>query len=82
MRCYQVQVLATNTLLFLVLAVIFCLVTVSDTFNYNSNILDPLWFHLIVILSILLGLIRKRNIQSSSVSSILDVSQWTGKLAD
>ena len=76
------QVLATNSLLFLVLAVIFCLVTVSDTFNYNSNILDPLWFHLIVILSILLGLIRKRIIQSSSVPSIVDVSQLTGKLSN
>ena len=81
MRCYQLQVLATNTLLFLVLAVIFCLVTVSDTFNYNSNILDPLWFHLIVMLSVLLGLIRKRNIQSSSVPSILDMSQLDGKLS-
>ena len=74
MRCYQVQVLATNTLLFLVLAVIFCLVTVSDTFNYNSNILDPLWFHIIVMLSILLGLIRKRNIQSSSDPQFLPFS--------
>merc|ERR1719483_328874 len=38
-KFYQVQVYIINTVIMIILTIIFCLVTVSKSFNYNSNIL-------------------------------------------
>ena len=54
----MLTVLKTNNLFFLILPIVFCPVTVSDTFNYS--ILDPLMFHIIVMLSLQTRLIKKR----------------------
>ena len=57
-KMYQSQVFIINSIYMVILAVIFCLVTISKSFNYNSNILDPFWFNTCVILSFLSGFIR------------------------
>ena len=57
-KVYQSQVLIINSIYMVILAVIFCLVTISKSFNYNSNILDPFWFNTCIILSFLSGFIR------------------------
>ena len=57
-KVYQSQVIIINSIYMVILAVIFCLVTISKSFNYNSNILDPFWFNTCVILSFLSGFIR------------------------
>ena len=41
------------------LATLFYLVTISTTFNYESNILDPFWFNIVVILCLISGAVRK-----------------------
>ena len=56
-RLYQAQILVINTGLLLVLAVIFYLVTISTSFNYNSNILEPWWFHTVLGLVVVAGLV-------------------------
>ena len=58
-KFYQVQVYIINTFLIIILGVLFGLVTVSTTFNYNSNILDPFWFNIFILLSMVSGIIRK-----------------------
>lgn len=56
-KFYQVQVYIINTVIMIILTIIFCLVTVSKSFNYNSNILDPFWFNITILLTMLSGII-------------------------
>ena len=43
----------------LIVLVLFYLVTISSTFNYESNILDPFWFNTVLVLCLISGAIRK-----------------------
>ena len=57
-KFYQIQILLINSIFLLILSVIFCLVTLTRSFNYNSNILDTFWFNYLVFLTFILGFIR------------------------
>ena len=57
-RFYQMQILLINSIFIVILSVIFCLVTMTRSFNYNSNILDTFWFNYLVFLTFILGFIR------------------------
>ena len=57
-KFYQIQILLINSIFLLILSVIFCLVTLTRSFNYNSNILDTFWFNYLVFLTFILGFLR------------------------
>ena len=48
-----------NSMFMVILLTLFCLVTVSTTFNYESNILGPLWFNIMLVLALISGAVRK-----------------------
>ena len=58
-KFYLAQVLIINSMFVVILLTLFCLVTISTTFNYESNILGPLWFNIMVVLCLLSGSVRK-----------------------
>ena len=58
-KFYQAQVVVINSMFMVILVTIFYLVTISTTFNYHSNILDPFWFNTTVILCLISGVVRK-----------------------
>ena len=58
-KFYQAQVVIINSMFVVMLATLFYLVTISTTFNYESNILDPFWFNIVVILCLISGAVRK-----------------------
>ena len=58
-KFYLAQVVIINSMFVVILLTLFCLVTVSTTFNYESNILGPLWFNIMVVLSLISGAVRK-----------------------
>ena len=57
-KFYQIQILLINTIFMVILSVVFILVTITRSFNYNSNILDTYWFTYLVFLTFNLGVIR------------------------
>jgi hypothetical protein len=52
-RSLQLQTIVINTLVLVIVGVLFFLVTVSTDFNYNTNILSPLWFNTCILLLVL-----------------------------
>ena len=58
LKFYQMQIILINSIFIIILSVIFCLVTMTRSFNYNSNILDTFWFNYLVFLTLILGFIR------------------------
>ena len=58
-KFYLAQVVIINSMFMVILLTLFCLVTVSTTFNYESNILGPMWFNIMVILGLISGSVRK-----------------------
>ena len=48
-----------NSMYMLILLTLFYLVTISNTFNYESNILDPFWFNTVLVLCLISGAIRE-----------------------
>ena len=71
----MLTVLNTNNLFFLILPV-----TVSDIFNYS--ILDPLMFHIIVMLSLQTRLIKKRYICNLIIIILLKLLSTLSHLHD
>ena len=49
-RSFQLQTIVINSLVLVILGVVFFLVSISTDFNYNTNILSPLWFNSSVLL--------------------------------
>ena len=67
-RSFQLQTFVVNSLVMVVLGVIFFLVTISTSFNYNTNILSPLWFNtsvLLLVLSFFISLFLAAELSSS-----------------
>ena len=57
-KFYQMQVILINSIFMVILCVIFCLVTMTRSFNYNSNILNTFWFNYLGFLTFFLGFVR------------------------
>ena len=58
LKFYQMQVILINSIFMVILCVIFCLVTMTRSFNYNSNILNTFWFNYLGFLTFFLGFVR------------------------
>ena len=72
-RSFQLQTFVINSFALVIVVVLFFLVTISTSFNYNTNILSPLWFNaciLLLLLSFFLSLFFAVELSSERASAI------------
>ena len=72
-RSFQLQTFVINSLALVIVVVLFFLVTISTSFNYNTNILSPLWFNaciLLLTLSFFISLFFAVELSSERASTI------------
>ena len=77
-RSFQIQTFVINSFVLVIVVVLFFLVTISTSFNYNTNILSPLWFNaliLLLLLSFFLSLFLAVELSSERAAAISAAGQ-------
>ena len=77
-RSFQLQTFVINSFALVIVVVLFFLVTISTSFNYNTNILSPLWFNaliLLLLLSFFLSLFLAVELSSERAAAISAAGQ-------
>ena len=72
-RSFQIQTIVINSFALVIVVVLFFLVTISTSFNYNTNILSHLWFNRcirLLLVSFFLSLFLAVELSSERASAI------------